>query len=251
MFEAHRLVYHSTLGLTVITKQKKHADQERVVLNGRHPSHHIPLLRNGTPCTLHPAPDTLHPTPYTLQPTPCTLHPTPNLPHPTPYTLHLTPNTLHLTPNTLHLTPNTLHLTPNTLHPTPYTLHRTPYTLHPTPYTLHPTPYAGAGNRGVERGRAAALRPPYLRRANREHLQWFRRLSYSSEGRNLALTVLCVPRLSYAFMLTVLFVPRQVRAIGVSNVDVPQLCDMLTYARHRPSVNQVQPWDCLRASRLS
>ena len=144
-----------------------------------------------------------------------------------------------------------LHGAPYTLHPTPYTLHPSPYTLHPAPYTLHPTPYAGAGNRGVERGRAAALRPPYLRRANREHLQWFRRLSYSSEGRNLALTVLCVPRLSYAFMLTVLFVPRQVRAIGVSNVDVPQLCDMLTYARHRPSVNQVQPWDCLRASRLS
>ncbi|KAJ1478365.1 NADP-dependent oxidoreductase domain-containing protein [Baffinella frigidus] len=31
-----------------------------------------------------------------------------------------------------------------------------------------------------------------------------------------------------------------VRAIGVSNVDVAQLCDILTYARHRPSVNQVE-----------
>jgi len=46
VFKAHRLVYHSTLGLRIIKKKKK------------------------TPFTLHPKHYTLHPESYTLNPTP-------------------------------------------------------------------------------------------------------------------------------------------------------------------------------------
>ena len=64
---------------------------------------------------------------------------------------------------------------PQTLHPTPYTLHSTPYTLCPTPHTPHPTPCCCRERNTLERFKDDCLRKG------------------SSQGRNLAWTVFCVP----------------------------------------------------------
>ena len=75
VFEAHRLVYHSILGLRVIKKK-----------SGVHACSRVSSARL----------ESLSHEPYPLHPTPQNQHPTPNTQHPTPYTLHPTPYTLRL-----------------------------------------------------------------------------------------------------------------------------------------------------------
>ena len=62
VFQAHRLLYHATLGLRVMKKGKE------VWGVGYPPAHGFPNESIPTPFTLHPAP-------FTLQLAPCNLNP--------------------------------------------------------------------------------------------------------------------------------------------------------------------------------
>ena len=67
VFKAHRLVYHSTLGLRVIKKKN---------IKKVHPEPKPSTLKP-YPATFDPKPSTLNPTPYTLNPKFQTLNPSP------------------------------------------------------------------------------------------------------------------------------------------------------------------------------
>ena len=133
MFEAHRLVHHSTLttagGLWDWGAARAgHADLHTLTPQPTsHTLHHTPHTLHLTPFTLHSTSSTLHPTPYTPHPA----HPTP-----TPHTPHPASNTSP--PRNQYRWPlgwgSCTRGACCTPHPTPYALHP-----HPTHYTLHPS----------------------------------------------------------------------------------------------------------------